>query len=286
MSSGLDGSLFMVAIGLFIVLLCMEKLRPYRTVSTSSLKESFKTNASAFLVNNMVMNALSLSSLFVVAQRYGSHGLLHGFANGPLKWVLCFVFFDFLVFSWHLLGHKSELLWRLHKVHHSDKNIHVSTGLRFHLLDQLLEVLVKCVGVVAIGATAHVVIVCEITRMFFVFFHHANVAIPGERWLSYILITPSLHRVHHSARRIEHDSNYGIVLSVWDILFRTRKILAPRKFGLEFVEAGNIFQLFSLAFLTEYSFARVLHHLPTSDEPCNWQPPSIRQHSNAFEPEP
>jgi sterol desaturase/sphingolipid hydroxylase (fatty acid hydroxylase superfamily) len=281
MGSGAEGGLFVVAVGLFVSLLCVEKVRPYRPVPTSSLRESFKTNTSAFLVNNMVMNALSLSSLFVVAQRYGSHGLLHNLANGPVKWVLCFVFFDFLVYSWHFLGHKSELLWRLHKVHHSDKNIHVSTGLRFHLLDQLLEVAVKCLGVMAIGATAHVVVVCEITRMFFVFFHHANVAIPGERWLSYVLITPSLHRVHHSARRIEHDSNYGIVLSIWDILFGTRKLLVPRKFGLEFVEAGNIFQLFSLAFITEYSFARVLHHLPRADEPRDLQPRMIHQPSNA-----
>lgn len=283
MSSGAEGSLFTVAVGLFIVLLCMEKLRPYVPVQTSSLRESFKTNASAFLVNNMVMNALSLSSLFVVAQRYGAHGLLYGSDDGPLKWALCFVFFDFIVYFWHFLGHKSELLWRLHKVHHSDKNIHVSTGLRFHLLDQLLEVFVKCAGVVIIGATAHVVIVCEITRMFFVFFHHANVLIPGERWLSYILITPSLHRVHHSARRIEHDSNYGIVLSVWDMLFGTRRLLAPKKFGLEFVEAGNIFQLFSLAFITEHSFARVLHHLPVADEPRDVQS-AIHQSSNALPP--
>jgi sterol desaturase/sphingolipid hydroxylase (fatty acid hydroxylase superfamily) len=284
MGSGAEGGLFVVAVGLFVSLLCVEKVRPYRPVPTSSLRESFKTNTSAFLVNNMVMNALSLSSLFVVAQRYGSHGLLHNLSNGPLKWVLCFIFFDFLVYSWHFLGHKSELLWRLHKVHHSDKNIHVSTGLRFHLLDQLLEVAVKCLGVMAIGATAHVVVVCEITRMFFVFFHHANVAIPGERWLSYVFITPSLHRVHHSARRIEHDSNYGIVLSIWDILFRTRKLLVPRKIGLEFVEAGNIFQLFSLAFITEHSFAKVLHHLPRADEPRDLQPRMIHRPTNSSAP--
>lgn len=265
MSAGVEGGLLLLAVCLFVALLLAEKLRPYRPADTSSLRESFTTNVSAFLLNNLVMNALSLSSLFIVAQRYGAHGLLHGLDDGPLKWVLCFVFFDFAVYCWHVLGHKSERLWRLHKVHHSDKNIHVSTGLRFHVLDQLLEVGVKCIGVMVIGAAAHVVVVCEIIRMFFVFFHHANVAVPGERWLSYVVITPSLHRVHHSTRRIEHDSNYGIVLACWDILFGTRKVLAPRKFGLENVEARNILQLLSLAFVTEYGFARVLHLLPRPD---------------------
>lgn len=272
MSSSVEGMLLVLAISLFMLLLVAEKLWPYRRASPSSLRESFTTNASAFLLNNLVMNALSLSSLFVVAQRYGAHGLLHGLDDGPAKWGLSFIFFDFAVYCWHFLGHKSERLWRLHKVHHSDKNIHVSTGLRFHVLDQLLEVGVKCIGVMVIGVAAHVVVVCEIIRMFFVFFHHANVAVPGERWLSYFVITPSLHRVHHSTRRIEHDSNYGIVLACWDILFGTRKVLSPEKYGLENVEARNILQLFSLAFVTEYGFARVLHLLPRPEARRNLSP--------------
>ncbi len=275
MSAGVEGGLLLLAICLFLLLLLVEKRRPYRPTPTSSLRQSLTTNASAFLFNNLVMNALSLSSLFVVAQRYGAHGLLHDFADGPLKWALCFIFFDFAVYCWHLLGHKSERLWRLHKVHHSDKIIHVSTGLRFHVLDQLLEVGVKCVGVMIIGVAAHVVVVCEIIRMFFVFFHHANVAVPGERWLSYVVITPSLHRAHHSTRRIEHDSNYGIVLACWDIIFRTRKVLTPEKFGLENVEARNILQLFSLAFVTEYYFARVLHLLPRPEARRGLRPAAI-----------
>ncbi|WP_363348779.1 sterol desaturase family protein [Methylocystis echinoides] len=275
MSAGVEGGLLVMAVGLFVILLLAEKMRPYKPVPTSSLRESFTTNASAFLFNNLVLNALSLSSLFVVAQRYGAHGLLHGLQDGPLKWALSFVFFDFAVYCWHFLGHKSERLWRLHKVHHSDKNIHVSTGLRFHVLDQLLEVGVKCIGVLAIGVTANVVVVCEIIRMFFVFFHHANVAVPGERWLSYLVITPSLHRVHHSTRRIEHDSNYGIVLAIWDMIFGTRKELAPEKFGLENVEATNILQLFSLAFVTEYYFARVLHLLPRAETRHDLKPAMI-----------
>jgi sterol desaturase/sphingolipid hydroxylase (fatty acid hydroxylase superfamily) len=95
-----------------------------------------------------------------------------------------------------------------------------------------------------IGAEAHVVVVCELVRMLFVLFHHANLSFPGEKWLSYVVITPSLHRGHHSTLRSEHDSNYGIVLSVWDILFGTRKELVPKSIGLELIEAENLVQLF------------------------------------------
>lgn len=183
-------------------------------------------------------------------------------SDGPLKWVISFICFDFAVYAWHYFGHKSEFLWRLHKVHHSDKSFHVTTGLRFHVFDQLLEVIFKCICTIVLGVPAKIVFLCEIARMLFVLFHHANANFPGEKWLSYILITPSLHRVHHSALRAEHDSNYGIVLAVWDLIFRTRKELVPEEIGLELIEAEDFFQLFALAFLTERRLARMLHLLP------------------------
>jgi sterol desaturase/sphingolipid hydroxylase (fatty acid hydroxylase superfamily) len=246
----------------FAVLLLIEKRRPYQKFSGAGLKTSFSTNTSAFLINNVIMNVLSVSSLLVVAENYSRYGLLGGVADGPLKWAASFILFDFAVYAWHYLGHRWEALWRFHKIHHSDKSFHVTTGLRFHVFDQFLEVIVKCVCAVAIGVDAHVVVVCEVVRMFFVLFHHANLTIPYEKQLSRFIITPSLHRAHHSTLRSEHDSNYGIVLAVWDIIFGTRKELTPRSIGLEMIEAENFVQLFSLAFLTERRLARVLHLLP------------------------
>jgi sterol desaturase/sphingolipid hydroxylase (fatty acid hydroxylase superfamily) len=203
-----------------------------------------------------------VSSLLVVAAQYSHYGFLSGLPEGVLKWVLSFVLFDFVVFAWHYAGHHSEFLWRFHKIHHSDKSFHVTTGLRFHIFDQLLEVIVKCIRVIAIGVNAQVIIACEMLRMAFVFFHHSNLSFPGEKWLSFIIITPYLHRAHHSALREEHDSNYGIVLSVWDLMFGTRKELVPNKIGLEMVQAHNLVQLFCLAFVTERRLARLLHKLP------------------------
>ena len=261
-SNVVESILFLIAMGGFIFFLLLEKRQPCKQIARSSLKRSLSTNTSAFLFNNVTMNIMSVTSLLVVAATYSRYGLLSGLADGPLKWTISFIAFDFAVYAWHYLGHKSYQLWRFHKIHHSDKNLHVSTGLRFHVFDQFLEVVFKCVCMILIGVESHVVIVCELIRMLFVFFHHANFSFPGEKWLSYVVITPALHRVHHSTLRSEHDSNYGIVLSIWDILFGTRKELIPKNIGLELIEAENFLQLFSLAFVTEGRFAKTLHLLP------------------------
>jgi len=261
-TSGIEGYLFGGAVLLFAALLVVEKKYPYMPVAKEELKKSFATNTGAFLVNNVIMSVFSISSLLIVASNYSQYGLLGGMENGPLKWIASFILFDFAVYVWHYLGHKYEFLWRFHKIHHSDKSYHVTTGLRFHVLDQFLEVLVKCFCVVLFGVPASIVVVCEVVRMFFVLFHHGNFTFQGERLLSFVIITPSLHRAHHSTLREEHDSNYGIVLSVWDMMFGTRKELVPAQIGLEMIEAENLVQLFSLAFLTERRLARLLHLVP------------------------
>ncbi|MFY9658617.1 MAG: sterol desaturase family protein [Methylocystis sp.] len=262
----IENCLFVGVLILFIALLAMERRRPYAKTPNSRLRESFSTNTSAFLFNNLVMGLLSVSSLLVVAENYSGYGLLAGMSDGPLKWLASFVLFDFAVYLWHYLGHQNEFLWRFHKVHHSDKIFNVSTGLRFHVADQLMEVGFKCVCTIVFGVPAKVVVICEVVRMFFVLFHHANVEFAWDKALSRVFITPSLHRTHHSTRRSEHDSNYGIVLSIWDRVFGTRKELAPKHIGLEMIEADNLLQLFSLAFVTERRLARVLHLVPRRPE--------------------
>jgi sterol desaturase/sphingolipid hydroxylase (fatty acid hydroxylase superfamily) len=262
----IENCLFIGVLLLFIALLVVEKRRPFAKTPNSRLRESFSTNTSAFLLNNVVMGLLSVSSLLVVAENYAGYGLLSGMSDGPLKWLASFVLFDFAVYLWHYLGHQNEFLWRFHKVHHSDKSFNVSTGLRFHVADQLMEVGFKCLCTIVIGVPAKVVVICEIVRMAFVLFHHANVEFAWDKALSWVFITPSLHRTHHSTRRSEHDSNYGIVLSIWDRIFGTRKELAPKHIGLEMIEADNLLQLFSLAFVTERRLARVLHLVPRRRE--------------------
>jgi len=254
--------LFAFAILAFCLLLVVEKRKPFRQFSAQVYKDSFVTNTSAFLMNNLILTTLRASSLFLVAQQFSSHGLLAGLDNGPIKWLLSFALYDLAIYFWHWSSHKYEFLWRFHKVHHSDKSFNVSTGFRFHVFDLLLELVYKCVFVIVFGVGAYVVISIEIFQLFFIFFHHANIRIPNEEAVSQVFITPSLHRTHHSTLRTEHDSNYGIVLSLWDRLFGTRKELVPVNIGLDLIEAENFVQLFSLAFITEGKFKKLLSLIP------------------------
>lgn len=254
--------LFGLAILAFIALLLVEKARPYRRFAAKVYKESIITNITAFLVNNLILTVLRASSLFLVAQEFSEYGLLGQLEEGVFKWVLAFAFFDFAIYAWHFASHHYEFLWRFHKIHHSDKSFNVSTGFRFHVFDLLLEIIYKCVFVVVIGVNAYLVLSIEIIELFFIFFHHANIQVPNEEQISQFIVTPSLHRTHHSTLRAEHDSNYGIVLAVWDRLFGTRKELVPVNIGLDLIEAENFIQLFSLAFITERKIRRLLGWIP------------------------
>jgi sterol desaturase/sphingolipid hydroxylase (fatty acid hydroxylase superfamily) len=254
--------LFGLAIMAFIVLLVIEKIRPYRHFPQKINRESFVTNTMAFLVNNLILTALRASSLFLVAQQFASYGLLGGLEDGPVKWVLAFLFFDLAIYAWHVASHKNEFLWRFHKIHHSDKSFNVSTGFRFHVFDLLLEIVYKSIFVVVIGVNAYLVLSIEIVELFFIFFHHANLRVPNEEAISQFIITPSLHRTHHSTLRKEHDSNYGIVLAFWDRIFGTRLELVPENIGLDLIEAENFIQLFSLAFITEIKIRQLFGWIP------------------------
>ncbi|MFU8789677.1 MAG: sterol desaturase family protein [Methylobacter sp.] len=254
--------LFGLAILAFIFLLIMEKKRPHLDFPKKVYKESLVTNTSAFLINNLILTVLRASSLFLVAQQFSSYGLLGGLDNGPVKWLLAFVFFDLAIYIWHVASHKNEFLWRFHKVHHSDKSFNVSTGFRFHVFDLFLEIIYKSVFVIVIGVNAYLVLSIEIVELFFIFFHHANLRVPNEDAISKIIITPSLHRTHHSTLRKEHDSNYGIVLALWDRMFGTRLELAPEHIGLDLIEAENFIQLFSLAFITERKIRQLFGWIP------------------------
>ncbi len=254
--------LFGLAVLAFILLLVIEKINPYKDFTRKVYKESIVTNTTAFLVNNIILTILRASSLFLVAQQFSSFGLLSQLDNGPLKWLLAFAFFDFAIYLWHVASHKYEWLWRFHKVHHSDKSFNVSTGFRFHVFDLFLEIIYKCIFVVVIGVDAYLVLSIEIIELFFIFFHHANISVPHEKSISNLIITPSLHRTHHSTLRCEHDSNYGIVLSIWDRIFATRKELIPEYIGLDLIEAENFIQLFSLAFITERKVRQLLGLIP------------------------
>ncbi|MEL6210233.1 MAG: sterol desaturase family protein [Pseudomonadota bacterium] len=140
-----------------------------------------------------------------------------------LEVVLAFVVFDFAIWLQHLASHHIPLLWRLHRVHHADRDIDVTTAIRFHPFEIALSMLFKIALVYALGAPALAVVLFEVVLNGAAMFNHANVRIPEriDRVLRRVVVTPDMHRVHHSIQRVEHDSNFGFNLSIWDRLFGT-----------------------------------------------------------------
>jgi sterol desaturase/sphingolipid hydroxylase (fatty acid hydroxylase superfamily) len=136
---------------------------------------------------------------------------------------LAFILLDLLIWAQHWLMHRIPALWRLHRMHHSDTHLDATTGLRFHPLEILLSTLIKIVAVVVLGAPALAVIAFEIALNATSLFTHANIRLPEstDRTLRRLIVTPAMHRIHHSIRRKETDSNYGFTLSLWDRLFGT-----------------------------------------------------------------
>jgi len=134
-----------------------------------------------------------------------------------------FVLLDFAIWAQHLASHKIPVLWRLHRVHHADRDFDVTTAIRFHPIEIALSMLLKIGLVYALGAPAAAVILFEIVLNGAAMFNHANIRLPAgaDRWLRLAVVTPDMHRVHHSIDRAEHDANYGFNLSIWDRLFGT-----------------------------------------------------------------
>jgi len=130
---------------------------------------------------------------------------------------------DLAVYGQHVLFHHVPWLWRLHRMHHADLDFDVTTALRFHPLEIMLSMLIKLGIVVLIGAPAVAVVIFEVLLNATAMFNHANLCLPPwlDRFLRLVLVTPDMHRVHHSIRREETNSNYGFNLSVWDRLFGT-----------------------------------------------------------------
>jgi sterol desaturase/sphingolipid hydroxylase (fatty acid hydroxylase superfamily) len=137
--------------------------------------------------------------------------------------VLGVIVLDLVIYAQHVVFHHVPVLWRLHRMHHADIDIDVTTGLRFHPVEILISLAIKIAAVLALGVPALAVVVFEMLLNATAMFNHSNVALPPwlERLARWIVVTPQMHQVHHSIVRAETDSNFGFNLPWWDRLFRT-----------------------------------------------------------------
>ncbi len=150
--------------------------------------------------------------------------------SGPGGLLLDLLLLDLLIYWWHRANHELPLLWRFHEVHHLDRTLDTTSALRFHFGEVLLSAAARAGVVVLLGIPFVSVLVFETLVLLSTIFHHSNLRLPAglEHALSRLVITPSIHWVHHHARRADTDSNYGTILSLWDPLFGTRSAISRR----------------------------------------------------------
>lgn len=253
---------FMVAL---ITCARLECRRPLLRPGLRTLKQSYFTNVCTYLFNDVTLSLLSIPSLYLVAQQCSGHGVLSALPEGPIQWAVTFVSLDFCLYAWHYATHHCDPLWVFHKVHHSDHSCNVTTGLRFHLGELVCEVLVRIAFIAATGVSAEIVLLNQALISLFVLFHHADIAVPHESLLSRLLIVPRLHRMHHSTLRLEHDSNYGAVLAIWDRLFGTLRDGEPQAIGLAGVDEQRFADLIKYGFTVRIGFKRKPRLAPSTD---------------------
>lgn len=216
----------------FVVLSAFEFSFPKRRLPVKQLFLSYQTNAGLFIFNSLVISLLSVASLLMLADRYSDWGLLRHISNPAWKALLSFLLLDLMLYLWHRISHSFDGLWMFHKVHHNDPYLNVSTAFRLHIVELLIITALKSAYIVLLGVDKTMVLTNETLLTLFIMFHHSNISFRGEKRLGQVIISPYLHRAHHSTERNEHDTNYGAVFSIWDRLFGTLAELEPVKIGI------------------------------------------------------
>lgn len=217
-----------VFLGLFLTLALLEWLAPRRARSQARRGRWF-TNWGIIILDTLTLRlmALALPLLAVgAAVDAGQQGWgVFNLTDWPvwLEVTLAILILDFVIWGQHLVTHKVPVLWRLHRVHHADRDMDVTTAIRFHPVEIALSMLLKIGVVYLLGPAAVAVVLFEIMLNGTAMFNHANLRLPTwlDRAVRLVLVTPDMHRVHHSVRRDEHDSNFGFALSIWDRIFGT-----------------------------------------------------------------
>lgn len=214
-----------VFIGIFVLMALCELIIPRRPLTTSKTRRWF-TNIGLTALNSIFISLIP--ALLAVGMAYkaadNGWGILNHFSLPPtLAIVITIVVFDCLIYWQHVFFHKIPILWRLHRVHHSDVDLDVTSGARFHTIEIFLSMLIKLLAIRIIGPPAMGILLFEVILNGSAMFNHSNIRLPLsiDRILRKVMVTPDMHRVHHSVYRDETDSNYGFFLPWWDYLFTT-----------------------------------------------------------------
>ena len=204
-------------------LLLAERLRPKR-VRTQVEPQRTLTNLALGTMNLAVVGGIQRPLAVALSQRVVAHRQGLAQALGGPEWakdVAAMLLLDWSMYHWHVATHRAAWLWRLHQVHHVDLDMDASTALRFHALDMAVSVPLRLAQIRLFGVSPRALAVWEGFFFASVLFHHADIAVPGDAKLAWLLTTPGMHDIHHRAEAAALDSNFSAGLSLWDRLHGT-----------------------------------------------------------------
>jgi len=267
--NGADLQVFLF-FGLLILFLCLERMVP-RRITLKPQKKRWWTNGalSALAIITLPVMPVTFISIAAWAENNGIGLLNQNVGALPSIIVVCvsILLRGFISFFTHFLNHRIPFLWRIHRVHHLDTELDVSSTVRFHPLEMPISMVIGLPLVILFGLSPWVLLFYELFDVTVTLFSHSNIRLPASvnRILRYVIVTPDLHRVHHSTHVEETNSNYSAVFPIWDILFgtfrtKTREPIESMKLGLDEVrdpKTNNFWWLLGSPFL------RTLHqHAP------------------------
>jgi len=213
--------------GVLAVVAMAEIVLPRRRLTASKLRR-WASNLGIVFLNSLFVRLLLPATAAGFAVFAGQHGWgVFNYFDVPV-WVAVtasVIILDFAIYIQHVMFHAVPALWRLHRMHHADLDFDVTTGARFHPIEILLSMLIKFAVIAVIGAPAAAVIIFEVLLNATAMFNHGNFRLPAglDRALRLFVVTPDMHRVHHSIEDHETNSNFGFNLPLWDRLFGTYK---------------------------------------------------------------
>ena len=214
-------------LSILIILIMAEILLPKKK-RIHNRKDRWITNGLITLINTASVNIvhIAIPLIAIVAAVDVSNGKmgLFNIINFPIwiEIILTVIILDFIIWGQHLLSHKIPFVWRFHRMHHTDRDLDVTTAVRFHPFEIIFSMFIKITSIYILGASAIAVIIFEIMLNGMAMFNHANLRIPFriENILRKFIVTPDLHRIHHSIYIDEHNKNFGFTLSIWDKIFK------------------------------------------------------------------
>lgn len=243
-----------VVLGTVFIFGILENLFPFFTYKTNFIRR-VSTNFLLGLFNAIATSLTIVFLLKLVWQQTTWSGLFQGMQPAWLVGILSILILDAYLYFWHRFMHVWPLAWRFHRVHHTERTMNISTAYRFHAVEVILSNLPKVFLIWLFGISPTNVLIYESLFTVVVGFHHSNWALPEQvdRFLSYLIVTPNYHRIHHSQLVQETNSNYASLLSFWDRLFSTYWFNKnPQSIEIGMVEESrelNIRQLLTLPFV-------------------------------------